>query len=414
MLQARALFYAIFISLFIAVLCMSLISVTQLYQLQQVDQFQKEKLIRNVKSGMSIINSLEDIPYFYQELDLYEQGTDSVKILKRDWGVFDIGSIEAYGKSSYGRDTLIRTALFGTKKNPTLKSAIYLADKNLPLAIAGKTEVKGSIYIPKAGIKPIKLPNISPTIKNAIEGERSTSSAFLPPINSKRINNLLEYILPGNNSSIKLDDQQKKYQAYTDSTIYIQGETVILGDVELGGNIVIQANKKIIIESNAVLQDLLLFAPEIKVMDNFSGTFQAYATQKINIGPNVHLDYPTILGLIKTKQSEKSPSIIIEENVELGGMVFIVKEHFDRYHPRLIIKEGTIIEGQIYVQGTVEMKGQLNGQISCEKFMYHSGGASYDNLLVDAIIDRHQLSDHFVSPFVTAYNTENSIVKWIE
>ena len=90
MIPARALFYALVVSLLIALISGLLISLAHLQTLQQIDQNHHIKQQKNVKSGINLLmGSLEDeIPL--HSVDLYGDGTDSITLFKSHWGLFSV------------------------------------------------------------------------------------------------------------------------------------------------------------------------------------------------------------------------------------------------------------------------------------------------------------------------------------
>ena len=93
----------------------------------------------------------DEIPF--HTMDLYGDGQDSISIFKYNWGLFSVGGAMGVQRTVAGRDSLKKTLLIGEGFQRGSSPALYLADRNIPLTLAGRTTVRGTAHLPAAGIK---------------------------------------------------------------------------------------------------------------------------------------------------------------------------------------------------------------------------------------------------------------------
>lgn len=407
MLNARALFYALFLSLLIAMISGLLIGLSYLQRLQQIDQVEQERAMKNVKSAISLLRQ-DTRPMASQQIDLYGDGLDSARLCRYPWGLFTL----AHASSHYQRDTFSKAFFLGEAQQESLQSALYLVDHNAPLAVVGKTEVRGQVYLPKAGVKRGYIKGIGYTGTELIYGKVEKSTKNLPAIEAERMEQLLPYFNQRGQAEIP---EMGIRQSFFDSTHYLSGDHLILEDLQLHGNIIIVAQSSIYVGADADLENVLLFAPEISIAPGFNGRLQAFASDKITLGAAAVLDYPSVLGLVLQESSEQQKVLILQEAAEVHGLVFIHQKTNNRHQPLLSIGKKCHLEGQVWVDGYVDINGgTLYGNMTCKSFWLATGSSTYTNHIMDAVIDREKMQAAYVSPVFTGALREGGIAQWVE
>jgi hypothetical protein len=97
MLKASSLYIVIVISFIIAVICSSLIAAAYFYKLSYQKKFRYDKLQNNLQSGINLLLSEKETPYGeVEKISLFDHDADSVITGKLPWGVFDIGTVQAF------------------------------------------------------------------------------------------------------------------------------------------------------------------------------------------------------------------------------------------------------------------------------------------------------------------------------
>jgi len=428
MLKASSLFYAIVISLIIALISSSLILFAYFNKQQFQRYLQYEKVIRNVDSGMNLLlGDDEAVPLNTElEVDLFQAGSDMVFLKRRSWGAFEV----AVSKATFKGYTHKRVAQIGSNLFQDKEVALYLADQNKALSLCGNTEIKGTAYLPRAGVKRAYIEGQSFVGNQLIEGEVRESDKTVPDINMGMIDVNAAYLEGSYNAEdsvvnfAKAQDMDRLHRSFSQPTVLFFSEGPIdLGGQSYHGNIVFVSSASVYLSRNSDLKDVLIYAPEVIVEDGFSGTVQAFAGQVMNVGKNCRFEYPSVLGLINT-YPEEGVALHLGEGSELSGVLFAYQKQSSRkLQLQLTIEKDALIRGQVYSSATVELKGAIHGSLACQRFMLRTPSSVYENHLLNAVIDPSLLSAHFVGinllshSYQAAANDQvqlKQIVQWLE
>ena len=194
-----------------------------------------------------------------------------------------------------------------------------------------------------------------------------------------------------------------------------------LKGIKLIGNIIVHSGAKIRIYPSANLTDVILIAPEIEILNNVEGTFQAFATDKIVMGKNCRLKYPSALVVYeKNKRSdsvnmannEQIEQIEIHSDSEVRGIVcFLSNNEQNNYKAQVFIDKNASVLGEVYCDKNVELKGDVIGSIFTNGFIANEYGSVYQNHIYNGRI----LSSNFPLEYcgMRIENSTNSIVKWV-
>jgi hypothetical protein len=399
------------ITIVIALLASSLIAVAYFYRVEQYKNHLVKKLELNAGSAVNLLLADDEIPYGEERvLDLFEEGTDSVIVGKDHWGLFEIGKAGAFSKS----DTVIKCLEFGYRLKNDF--ALYLADQGRPLLLGGKTFIKGDCFLPEAGVKRAFVDGQFFTGKELVNGKIQKSNASLPEINSELKDRLFK-IFKENGFS------EYQEQTLTDSLInsFFNKTVLIVHDNSqlllrkyLEGNIILYSRKSLVIDSSCRLNNILIFAPAVTISDGFTGSVQVFAKDSLIIGENCFLKYPSALGLFKSAVLNKQPFIQVGKNSTVKGIIFTSQEIFDQEGTKVSMKEGSLLEGQLYADGFAELQGTVYGSIACNKFTLKTASSVYENHLLNATIDNSKLSASFVGSALIFSENEKSIIKWLQ
>ncbi len=415
MLPARALFYALLIALLIAMLTASLVGLTYFYQAELEDNLMEERQIRNLRSGIALLLEDEARNISEQNRDLHGQGNDWLRMSKYPWGLFSIAWAETRPNPlAPGLPLLRKIALVGESTNLSLEPALYLADRRSPLALSGFTTIRGDVMLPQAGVKRGYVDGQGYLGDQLIYGSIRTSNSQIPELPTDAIRQSINRLqVPRGSTSIP----SPHHQSFRDSTLYLSGPSLNLGKLDLSGRIVIQAVDSIFVGRDTRLQDVILIAPTILIESGFKGNLQALATRKMVVGEEVFLTYPSVLGLVRNQAA--LPNNInymeIRSNTEIRGLVFVYSEVYSRTPERLVIQEGAIVKGQVVVGGNLELRGTVQGNVTCSQFVLRTPSSVYSNHLHNAVIDRPALEPYYCSPFF--YNRgafPQKVAKWLE
>lgn len=408
MVNGRALYYAIIVSLLISIICGLFISVAHLNSLQQIDQFDRQRYIRNVNSGIALLLENENESIELTEKDLFGNQEDSIIWFKKKWGMLTVAGVRTINQVTGFQDTLSKV-FFISPLIENNKTALYLADSNKPLSLLGNTRITGNAYLPKTGVKRGTLNGMSYTGSQLIYGQQKQSSFSIPPFT---LDPLFEFISIANNE-ILLPDFLKHKHSFFEETIVEKANVIGLKEEKFQGNYIFIANQEIVVESNVQLEDVVLIAPKITFKSGFSGSVQAFATQELIVDENCQLAFPSILGLLSNTNPNQNNHLTIHANSKVSGLVFATKKERTTNPPKLAIHTAATIEGQVVSDGVLALEGTVLGNVTCAQFLLQTTGSSYDNYLANGIIDVNKFPFTGLFPFKNQRNTKNFIAKWV-
>ncbi len=409
-LNAQALFYALVVSVIIALICGLFISVAYFFRLQQIDQFDNARLLRNVNSGVALVCSSKEELIEHKKLDLYGNEEDWIEINKSKWGLFSLGHVLAINKTTVSNDTLSKSFLIGGRDGAYSNIALYLTDRKKPLVLVGKTFIKGNAYLPEAGIKSGFIGGVGYKGTKLVRGKQFKSTPEFPFDVQKNIKALIE-LLNFEEQNTSLESQMK--QSFEAETLVVSDQELYLDNVTLKGNILLKAKSEIYVSANSVLEDVILYAPKITIEDGFQGSIQAYATGELNVGFDCKLAYPSILGLFIVENSPEETAFNISEKTDIQGAVLVHQLKYRKKTTVLNIEKHVKISGQVIANAKVELKGSIYGSIVASRFLLNSSSSIYSNYLMDATIDRSKLPDYYLSPILQKKYRSQDIVKWM-
>jgi hypothetical protein len=420
MLRAGSLFYALAITVIIALVSTSLLLAAHYNRLRLIRDQIREEVIRNSESGLELLMADPVSQYeTVQEIDLYGNGSDSVLLETKSWGAFQIGISTAHNK----RTSHQLIASIGWKPETNDQTALILADLDRPLSITGNTELTGDCFLPKAGIQRAYIEGQSYSGGKLVHGETKTSDRFLPKYNVELVNRIKELFdfNPASTDSVIYNDVFQQSDSISGSflkhPLYIFNQGAIIIDSQnISGEVCIISHQSIRIGKNSSIHYALLIAPNIIIDDEVEGDFQAFARDSLSVGKNVRLHYPTILGIIATEKSPDLANLSIGEKSKIFGQVFACSTESDfRKHILVSTEKESLVYGEIYSSDLVDHKGIVFGDIVCAKFELKTSSAEYENHLMNAVIDRPKRSPDYVSSALAKKETDHkTVVQWLQ
>ncbi len=418
MIKAGSLFYAIVISLIIAIVSSSLILFSYLTHIQFETFEINQKLQLNADSGLNLLLSKQSLVSLNETktIDLYEQEVDSVELTRKCWGAYEI----AISKAIFKNTSFLRIALLGFNVDDSNIYSLYLSDKKKPLALCGKTKIKGAVFLPKAGVKSAYIEGQNFVGNNLIEGSIKQSDTTLPEFNKDIIEHIQTVFskrqISENDSIIFLENELSgdslENSFLNKSLIFKSKNSIRVFEGCYSGNIVIISDKQVTISSTAILHDVLIFSPKVIVEKEFKGNVQIFASDSVIIGKNVALIYPSVIGLVRASQSPNVAAIVLSDNDTVIGNIFIYKKAEDLKQAGLILAEKSLVYGQIYSNGYVDVKGTIYGSIMNDKILLKTATSVYENHLLNVEVDRSKLSKYFVGVNLADGSTIKKVVKW--
>ena len=405
--SASSLYFALVVSLlsalFIAVILFAFTS-------QKIIQNQKKDLFA-VNLAMSNAWQLGSHTTFREQSKIQDSYTyskkDSTDIQKNSWGAFEYletkSTIKTIQKIERG---LLSQPLFMDSL------ALFMAQGNSPLALAGNTLLSGSVIVPEQGLKRGAIGGEQFTRAELVDGKIETTTSSLPSVNPQT---LTEF-----SNKLSLIDYQKQteigWQAGIDTThsfskptLYFSANQAInITNQKLKGNIVVLSPTTITVEPTAYLEDVILVAKSINILPNTIAKAQLIAKDSISISSGVELQYPSAVVV----QSEEYSRIVIENNSLIEGVVVHLNSRNTNSETQ--IGNQSIIHGQLYSTAPIELKGKIYGSCFAKEFFYNSPSTNYRNYLYNTEINNFKKSPYIQTSVVeTNKNVSRKAIKWL-
>lgn len=419
-LKAGILQMVLVISLILAVFTSSII----LYVFLQQKIIQRQNvtldLRRNALSGFNVALADERISYNQPvTFDLYQTGSDSVKIIKKPWGLFDYVSCTA----GRGKKAAVIKAIVGAALDSLKQTALYVQDERLPLSLAGKTYIRGNAYLPVAGVKRAYMHGADYEGDKLIYGESKTSKAAMPEL-SKALADRITYYAKGaftGSENIAVMQRNGKNlrlaQPFDSTTLVIRNTYIDLANSVLQGNIIVQADEAVMIRKTAILDGILVIAPVIILAENVSCNAQFFATDTLIMGNGCSLTYPSIVSVASNAASGRNSYLKIGEKCRINGIVLLFDSEKENQPAQtnalLELAKESSIAGYAFADALVSLSGSIYGTLICRQFILNTSGSFYQNYLLNATIDVTKRSPYFeTSSFLTSSKTKK-VIRWL-
>lgn len=410
MIKAGALYFAIVIAFFIAIVSASLLMLAAHYRNTYLKEIRFTRLLNNLNSGVEL--ALADIGKLEgtKVIDLYADGTDSLVVERKQWGVFDLALVRTF----ILQDTLKRAMLIGTGTDST---AVYLSDEDRPLLLGGTTKISGNAYLPKSGVKKSYVDGKPYANEKLIyDGRILHSSRSLKAIDKYMVDKLKAEFTKKDQQRPLLNEKTITQSFFAATLTFDLIAKANLKNVELKGNIILYADSSITISASAQLEGIQLYAPYIKIEDGFKGNCQLFATDSIVIGKKVKLNYPSVAAVIRTEQSADQPHLVLGNEVNFEGILFSYEAKRSPLQTMVTLGKDTKVKGEIYSTGLLVLsKGTaVDGKISCNRLMMYFSGALYENFLIDVNLNRKARSPYYLSSRLFEPNLQYKVLKWMD
>ncbi|MDD2987158.1 hypothetical protein [Flavobacterium sp.] len=386
MLRANSLLYAVYICLIVSILCGALLYYANLYnQLNLFYNTREDLYIQNQSAvNFALGNSLSDIN---ESLESPSGVSSSIHI--KPHGLLDLLLVQ----SSIHTDTITSAHFVG--RYGTEDFAIYLSNFSKGLSFGGQVKLIGNKKLPTKHIREEYLSNTAGKLIST--GDVALSDIIMPKIDS-RFATLFNHSFT---QKISLKDVVKRndsvyFNSFLSETIEIELLEPFLNNVVIKGNFVLNAKDSIVVGSKAVLEDVILKAPVVRFQEDFSGNVQVFSTKKINLERGVQLLYPSVLCL-NNSSLEKS-QIKVGENCRVYGAIVQFGNKLTRIEENeTILKENTLLVGDIYCSGKLMVGGKVYGSIYTNRFFHKTDFGIHNNCIINAEVDCSKRPKYFVS-----------------
>lgn len=335
------------------------------------------------------------------------------------WGILE--KYTAVG--TFKKNRFVKSVLVG-HKNSTELPALYLQDNQRPMIIVGKAKITGEAYLPKQGIRPGNISGHSFYGTSLVSGRQRESDTQLPKLNPE-FRQWAQQLAKNNMGmrtfeNIDFSPNMVAQNSFQERTSVIRGSELVLSGVTLQGNIVVNASRRIVVDPSSNLKDVVLIAPEIRIRNGVSGSFQAIATRRIEVGENCQLAYPSALVVHNTTvldlpRNQQEPNIAIGANSIIKGYMIYLSgtEKNQSFTPQIKIASGADFWGEIYCEQGLELKGNVFGSVNTAGFLALESGSIYQNHLFNGTINSATLPIQYAGLPIIKNNASKTIAKWL-
>jgi hypothetical protein len=412
--RAGSLIYALCITLILSILSGSLILLAFNTRALIERNFIAEKQLTNVSSALNyyLTNASDWGNNGSIEVDLFNKGADSVEIRKKLWGLFDVVNCRAHQGA-----TEAEGAFMVGDKRPADLTALYLSDQNKPLAVCGKTLIKGKAFLPLQGIKRAYIEGQNFMGSQLVEGVAKVSGLTVPELEKE--NELSVFIKKQFNdtdSILSIEELQANkvlVNSFKDRTIVLLSKAnVDLDNYTLKGNVIIKCVGTVTIKPSSVLQDILIFGNAIEFKKGFAGNLQAFAEDSITVGEEVTLNYPSTVCILVTKKAVANSRITLFRNsLVKGNVVNFNAADIQSKYINIKMDEGVEVTGLVYTPGYMDFKGDVTGSLYCGGFILRTPSAVYENHLLNAVVNAAELPGYYVGRFIGITSERKARIK---
>jgi hypothetical protein len=386
MIKANSLLYAVYVCLIIGLLCGAILLQSNLYNQLNVYYNIHEELYLN---NASTINYALGIGINYEDESLINPVNQiESRIQKKKHGLLSVLLVESIIKN----DTIASAHFVGQYSNS--KTALYVSNFTQPISASGKVTLKGDVFLPSDRISEIYINNKPNQIR--FQNSIKSSTINLPEISSicKTVFNNFTSQKVSINSLEKRNDSLY-VNSFFNETKEIQITNNQLENIIIKGNFVIRSNDSLVISKSAQLEDVIIIAPKVTVLEGFEGTIQVFADEKIYINKKVKLNYPS--SICVQNNGEKGGMIFIDEETKIDGVVMLFGNDLLHIENNLIeIKDKTQIRGTVYSSGVLSINGKVFGAVYAAKLLYKTSSSSYSNCIADVEIDINKKPKYYI------------------
>ncbi|MFY0482526.1 hypothetical protein ACI6PS_07955 [Flavobacterium sp. PLA-1-15] len=415
-LRSGALQFVVFIAVLVALLLSGL--VLYAYSFVFVKE-QSKATIENIclsDSGIAHMIQSKEVISDTLLLDLNNGDSQIIKGHISQWGIFQ----KAFVETRHRKKRFVKTAIIGSiidSESPTL----YLQETNNPLTLVGNTKIRGNVLVPLQGVRSGYIAGESYYGSSLIYGSSRPSSDKLPDLDKLCVDQLYLYSKEFKrvDTDFAISSSKKMVHSFKEHTksIYSKRE-VVLEDVWMTGNIIIKSDSLIVVKKSATIKDLILIAPVVEIEDGVVGVFQVVASQRITIGKNCRLNYPSAIVLaqedllvLQTKNRFDNKIFIDEGTAIKGSICYLRKGRSDDFFPQIVVEKTAWIKGQVYCMGNFELRGKVSGTVISKQFIANQSGSIYMNHIYGGIIENENIPDHYGG--ILLEKQDKTLIKWL-
>lgn len=409
-LKGGALYIALIICVVIGIILSAFILIAHYNQRQVYIQTAYNQLMWDIKSGFNVAQSLNFSEGLNNHWQKQEFNGDSIKIKKLQWGTYDLIIVETKNRHHY----IKQAGLFGAYS--ASDTAMMVADIGRPVSLSGKIKFNGYCYFPKSGYKAAYIEGESFNPEGNINSFIKQAPSEIPGIKEqfkKNIQRSISELNPETDSLIG-DISTNINNSFSSKTAVFKSTQLDLKNILLSNNIKLIVSGKVTIDNSSLLNNILIIAEKVIIRKGFKGSLHVIATDSIIIEKECVLEYPSSLTVLsnETKDQNLKGVFIAEKSIVKGS---ILAFNSGQGNSKMIISLGKECEvyGLIYSSQYGNIQGKIFGNLYCEKFLFQSPSAVYENHILNCEADSRKHKNSLVIPAIFEKYKSNKCLKWI-
>lgn len=400
-LKGGALYYAIFVMLFLSLLSVMLLSFFE-YSYKEETLFSKQsELNDHLNSAITFLSCYPEnsIPGTSQDIDLFDDGSSIVSVQSSRWGLLRKIKVET------GWKKIVRQRVVLMAEKDKQLPALWMPDRQRYVSLVGKSYINGDCYLSDLGLRKGNAEGRYFEGPYLHKGKIHKSEPVLPKLNPQATLYFQKYFSDAqtDNDSLLSPTILKRNKEIihpfsAKSLLFKSHNRLILDNGQFEGNIIFASVDTIEVWPTVQLKNVLLLANTIIVKAGFKGQLQAFASRKIEIEKGCEFSYPSFIGAIGINTEA---SVSVDENCRVNGGLICYQSRQQEKPPFLTIGKGSLVKGQVYVNGDITFSGAIHGGLLCERFIMRTSRAFYENFMLDSYIDASRLPIEYASFSVT-------------
>lgn len=405
-ISSSALGYAINFMMLVGLVCSAVLFASSVNKRIEVNYTMKEHLVFDnimaVNYGAEILEN--------KQFQLYHINGDTSRVTVKNWGAFRVVS----AKTFHNNHAVQKTAMIGYSGLYSY-ATIYMPENKQALKVCGDTRISGTFIGSERGLERGHIAGKSYIRDKLIEGETKTGEKFLPELDESVKNITIESFLA---------EADKIEFPFRDSVFSFDNRTSLVTSIDpitisnkLKGNLVIHSFHSIEVKKDAQLDNIILIAPIVTFEEGFRGKVQVIAHEKVILGEDVKLTYPSIVVLNEIQENKDvfSRGVYLNKGAMLVGGILMVSQKPNFRRPLELKIDRAVVGGLIYNVGETEVQGKVHGYTYTNNFSVKIGGGEYKNHLIDAEMSSTTLPKELILPqwIKTEENKKTEIIRWM-
>ena len=305
-----------------------------------------------------------------------EDSASRVAFIGERWGLYEAVRVSTDGGK-------VRAARLVGYAVPARPAALYVCDNRRAFTLAGNSDVRGRVYVPKNGLLYGQVQGNFYSGKKVPETDIQVSSESLPALVAGMPDAVTRWMTAGD-SVAELTPGFVERVSFFDPVRFFRADD--LSGVSLEGHIVVRSDGWLRIDSTSRLKNILAVARCVRIGEGFAGSLQAMASDTVIVESRVRMKYPS--GIAMPDAAPESRLEIGPGSEVNGYAVFRLRES-PQTNGKVIHylqQEKSRVRGLVWIDGTAEVHGIVTGSLWVRQADYRTPQGMYGNLLYNAAV----------------------------